>query len=55
MIPEHYISWIYLETENGGQRKVCKVTPNAEFVLVNDKPIAVWAFCNLHGLWKKSL
>ncbi|HHX49034.1 MAG TPA: desulfoferrodoxin [Clostridiales bacterium] len=55
MVPEHYISWIYLETENGGQRKVCKGTPTAEFVVINDKPIAVWSFCNLHGLWKKDL
>ena len=53
MMEEHFIEWIYLQTENGGQRKVLKPgdAPEAEFVLKNDKPVAVYAFCNLHGLW----
>lgn len=52
MTAEHYISFIYLETENGGQRKCVKGLPKAEFSIINDKPIAVYAYCNLHGLWK---
>lgn len=52
MEPNHYISWIYLETEDGGQRKNCKDVPAAEFKLANDKLKAVYAYCNLHGLWK---
>lgn len=52
MEPNHYISWIYLETEDGGQRKNCKEVPAAEFKLANDKLKAVYAYCNLHGLWK---
>lgn len=57
MIPEHSILWIYLETENGGQRKVLKPgdAPEAKFTVTNDKPIAVYAYCNLHGLWKTNL
>ena len=53
MVPEHSIEWVYLETENGGARKDLKPSdpPNAEFHLGNDKPVAVYAYCNLHGLW----
>lgn len=55
MLDEHYISWIFLETKKGGQRKACKGTPTAEFLLIDDEAVAVWAYCNLHGLWKKVL
>ena len=57
MIPEHYIEWVYLETENGGQRKALKPgeAPNVSFCLGEDKPVAVYAYCNLHGLWKTEL
>ena len=54
MTDEHYITFIYVETEHGGQRKVLKPgdEPIAEFSFINDKPIAVYEYCNLHGLWK---
>lgn len=54
MIPEHFIQWIYVEMENGGQRKALKPgdAPRATFCLGDDKPVAVYAYCNLHGLWK---
>jgi len=54
MMEEHYITFIYAETEHGGQRKVLKpgAEPVAEFSFVNDRPIAVYEYCNLHGLWK---
>jgi len=57
MVDEHYIQFIYVETENGGQRRCLKPgdNPNAEFCFVDDKPIAVYEFCNLHGLWKKEV
>ena len=53
MTDEHYITFIYVETEQGGQRKYLKPgdEPMAEFSFVNDKPIAVYEYCNLHGLW----
>ena len=53
MEKEHYIQWIYLETENGGQRKALKPgdEPNVTFAVENDKPVAVYAYCNIHGLW----
>ena len=50
----HHISFVYVETEQGGQRKYLKTgtAPKLSFSFVDDKPIAVYAYCNLHGLWK---
>lgn len=56
MIPEHYIEWILIETKQGYQRKLLKPNqvPKAEFALCDgDELVAVYAFCNLHGLWKR--
>ena len=54
MTPEHHVSFIYLETEHGGQVKYLMPdqAPEAVFVGCNDKPIAVYEYCNIHGLWK---
>ena len=54
MTDEHYIQFIYVETEHGGQRKRLKPgnEPNAEFSFASDKPVAVYEYCNLHGLWR---
>ena len=45
---------IYLELENGGFRKdlVPGEAPEAAFHTGGAKPVAVYAYCNLHGLWK---
>ena len=57
MVDVHYIEWVYLQTENGGQRISLK--PGQElkvtFLLGNEKPVAVYAYCNLHGLWMTEL
>ena len=57
MTEEHQIDWVYLKTEKGGQRKSLAVggAPEAVFGLVDDKAVAVYAYCNLHGLWKADL
>ena len=57
MAEEHSILWVYLETDKGGQRKCLSVgdKPTAVFALANEKPIAVYAYCNLHGLWKAEI
>jgi len=57
MIPEHFIEWIYVQTEKGGQIKYLKAgeAPNLSFSLGDDKAVAVYAYCNLHGLWKTAL
>ena len=50
----HHITFVYLETELGGQRKRIKIgaEPQLTFKIADDKPIAVYAHCNIHGLWK---
>ena len=57
MAEEHSILWVYLETDKGGQKKDLKVgeAPIVSFALIDEKPIAVYAYCNLHGLWKKEI
>ena len=55
MIDEHYIEWISLQTKNGNQRKVLNPShkPYIEFLIEPDDEVeAVYAYCNLHGLWK---
>ena len=57
MTDEHYIQFIYVETESGGQCKCLKPgdEPKAKFSFVDDKPVAVYEYCNLHGLWKTDI
>jgi len=57
MAEEHNISWVYLETDKGGQRKNLAVDsePRVKFALADETPIAVYAYCNLHGLWKAEI
>lgn len=55
MEKEHQISWVYLQTERGGQRKslVGRDVPKVWFAVTEeDEPLAVFAYCNQHGLWK---
>ena len=53
----HHITFIYVETEKGGQRKALQIgeEPKASFCFTDDKPIAVYEYCNLHGLWKTEI
>ncbi len=54
----HSIRWVYLLTEKGGQRKnlPAGAPPVVTFALTeDDRPVAAYAYCNLHGLWKTSL
>lgn len=55
MQEEHYIEWIALETKFGNQRKALKPgdQPKACFSICDgDEVVAVYEYCNLHGLWK---
>ena len=54
MAEEHSILWVYLQTDKGGQRKCLEVgkEPTVTFALAEKKPVAAYAYCNLHGLWK---
>lgn len=57
MLAEHFIEWVYLETDRGGHRIALKPeqSPCAEIRLKDEKPIAAYAYCNLHGLWKTEI
>ena len=55
MLEAHYIQWIAVQTDKGNQRKVLQPgqAPEAEFALLpGEKVIAVYEYCNLHGLYK---
>lgn len=55
MLPEHYIEWVSLQTKQGNQRKALKPggRPEVCFAVCEDDEIeAVYAYCNIHGLWK---
>ena len=53
MIAEHYINFIALETETGYQIKMLQPneSPEAKFYIGDEKVVAVYEYCNLHGLW----
>jgi superoxide reductase len=55
MTEEHHIAFIYVETENGGIRVDLKDKPEAIISVAGSKPLAVYEYCNLHGLWKVEL
>lgn len=55
MTEEHHIEWIAVQTKQGNQRKKLEIgaEPRACFALCHgDEVEAVYAFCNLHMLWK---
>ncbi len=58
MTEEHYIEWISLQTKFGNQRKA--LTPNSKpevcfSICDGDSVEVVYAYCNLHSLWKTTL
>ena len=57
MVEEHFIEWILVKTKEGVQVKWLKAgqKPTHEFVLSEgDELVAVYEYCNLHGLWVKN-
>ena len=57
MVDVHWIEWVQLVTDKGSQRRTLNPgeAPNVKFHLGDEKPLAVYAYCNLHGLWKTEL
>lgn len=57
MEEKHWIEWVCVETESGLLRKNLKPgdEPKLSFSLGGEKALAVYAYCNLHGLWKTEL
>ncbi len=53
MTEEHLIEWIALETPTHMQRVILSPgdKPEADFIVDSDE-MEVFAYCNLHGLWK---
>ena len=56
MMAEHFIEWVSVQTDKGTQLK--KLAPGQKpevvFAICEDEKVeAVYAYCNLHGLWKK--
>lgn len=55
MMDEHYIEWVAIRTRTGNQRKSLQpgTEPKVCFsICEGDEVLAVYAYCNLHGLWK---
>ncbi len=55
MTAEHSIEWVAIQTKQGVQRKALQPgqPPKVCFSLCEgDQLEAVYAYCNLHGLWK---
>ena len=54
MEEDHYIQWIYVVTEEGVVARCLKPgqAPEATIDLEGQTPIAVYEYCNKHGLWK---
>ncbi len=56
MLPAHFIEWICLKSDKGIQIKHLSPEdkPKAEFSLLDGEQVEeVYAYCYLHGLWKK--
>ena len=58
MVEDHWIEWIYLLTDKGGQFRFLRPgeEPKAVFALLDGEVVLeVYAYCNKHGLWKANL
>lgn len=58
MTAEHSIEWISIQTKQGNQRKALSPEdkPEARFAITDgDEVVAVYAYCNIHGLWKTDI
>ena len=57
MEENHYIEWIEIFIDDHIEKKFLKPgdKPEVEFFSKKEKEIKVRAYCNLHGLWMRSL
>lgn len=55
MTEEHYIEWIAVASDDGIER--IELSPGSEpkAVFCDKNNVDVYAYCNLHGLWKSGL
>ena len=56
-VDDHWIAWVEVVSDKGVQRKYLNPgqAPVVKFLLADEKLQAVYAYCNLHGLWKVEL
>ena len=55
MVEEHFIEWVSIQTKFGNQRKALVPGQKPEVcfsICEGDEVEAVYAYCNLHSLWK---
>lgn len=55
MTSEHYIAFIYVETDKGGIHVNLEDKPEAIIATGGATVVAVYEYCNLHGLWMKEI
>lgn len=55
MTSEHYIAFIYVETDKGGIHVNLEDKPEAIITIGEATVVAVYEYCNLHGLWMKEM
>mgnify|MGYP002270768397 CR=1 FL=1 len=58
MVPEHWLEWIVLETQQGFSVRRLRPgdAPEALFALPDtETAVGAYAYCNLHGLWKAEI
>lgn len=57
MTSDHSILWIYVQTRGGGAfvRLAPEDQPEARFKINSIDVVNVYAYCDIHGLWKANL
>ncbi|AUG58969.1 MAG TPA: desulfoferrodoxin [Ruminiclostridium sp.] len=55
MTEEHYIEWIAVVSDDGIERIELSPGNEPKAVFRDRNNVDVYAYCNLHGLWKSSL
>lgn len=57
MTTDHSILWIYVQTRSGGAfvRLAPEDQPEARFKINSIDVLGVYAYCDIHGLWKAQL
>ncbi len=54
MTEKHYIEWIAVVTDHGVERISLSPGDEPKAVFCDKPDVDVYAYCNLHGLWKVS-
>ncbi|MCX7842249.1 MAG: desulfoferrodoxin [Clostridia bacterium] len=55
MTEQHYIEWIAAVTDNGTERISLSPSDEPKAVFCDKENAEIYAYCNLHGLWKSEV